>query len=248
MDKSMRQFFIALNFLTRIPSPVKGDVSQREIGQSILFYPLVGIVIGGILYLLAHFLLFFSTDFPSELLAAIILSVWVLITGGLHLDGLSDSADAWVGGLEGRDKTLSILKDPNCGPMGVVIIVLVLLLKWTALSYLLKNDMSAFLIVVPMLSRSLILSLFMTTLYVRESGLGSAFLEDLPEETHLWSVLLGTVLLYWLFASFFSLLLVILALVGLRALMIHRIGGMTGDTIGAAVEISEAVALIALVF
>ena len=210
MKKFMRQFFIALNFLTQIPSPVKGEVSQSEIGQSMLFYPLVGAVIGGVLYLLTHILLFFSTDFPPELLAAIVLSVWVLITGGLHLDGLSDSADAWIGGLEGRDKTLTIMKDPNCGPMGVVIIVLVLLLKWTALSYLLKNDLSAFLIVVPMLSRSLILSLFMTTLYVRESGLGTAFIEDMPPEAHLWTALLGSALVYWLFASFFSLFTVIL--------------------------------------
>lgn len=247
MTGQLRSFFIALNFLTRIPSPVKGDVSQQDIGQSIVYYPVVGLLLGLLLFVLVQSSLFLITDFPSELLAAIILTVWVLITGALHLDGLADSADAWIGGMNNRDRTLEIMKDPNCGPSAVVAIVLTLLLKWTALTYLLKTGNSAFLIVVPMLSRSVIISLFMTTLYVRDSGLGSAFLEFMPEEARLWGVLLVSAIVYWLLASLVSLILVIIVVMALRSLMLRRIGGMTGDTVGATVEITEAVALVALV-
>ena len=245
---NLRSFYIALSFLTRIPTPIKGDVTQSQIGLSIVFYPLVGALIGLIFFLITQITLFFSTDFSSDVLAAVLLIVWVLITGGLHLDGLADSADAWIGGLNDRERTLEIMKDPYCGPIAVAVIVLVLLLKWAALSQLLKTDSSAFLIVVPMLSRSVIIVLFMTTVYVRDSGLGTAFLDYMPEEKILWSVLLVSAVCYLIFGGLFSMILVALSVVALRIMMIKRIGGMTGDTLGASVEIAEAVALLGLVF
>jgi adenosylcobinamide-GDP ribazoletransferase len=247
MDTHLRLFYIAMNFLTRIPLPIQGEVEQKEIGHSIAYYPLVGLVIGLLLYVLAQILYFMSADFSHEVLAAILLTVWVLVTGGLHLDGLADSADAWFGGQNDRDLSLDIMKDPNCGPMGVTLIVLTLLLKWTAISYLLKADQLAFLLVVPMLSRGVILSLFMTTIYVRDSGLGSAFIEFLPDESQLGGILIGCGIIYIIFGSFLSLLLAIVAVIGIRKLMMDRIGGMTGDTLGATVELVEAVALLALV-
>lgn len=245
---NLRSFFIALSFLTRIPTPLKDDVTQEQIGKSIVFYPLVGALIGLIFFLISQFILFFSTDFSSDVLAALLLIVWVLITGGLHLDGLADSADAWIGGLNDRERTLEIMKDPYCGPIAVAIVVLLLLLKWVALSELIKADHYAFLIVVPMLSRGIVIILFMTTLYVRDSGLGSAFLEYMNEEKTLWSVLLICAISYLIFGGFISLFLVALSVIMMRTMMIKRIGGMTGDTLGATVEISEAVALLGLVF
>ena len=248
MDKQLRSFYIAVSFLTRIATPLKGNVTQKQIGESIVFYPLVGALMGLTLYFITHTLLFFSGDFPSEVLAAVLLTVWVLMTGGLHLDGLADSADAWIGGLNDRDRTLEIMKDPYCGPIGTAVVVLVLLLKWTALSVLLNNDQSAFLIVLPMLSRSLIIVLFMTTVYVRDSGLGTALLEHMPDESILWSTLLLSAVTYFIFASIFSMILVAIAVIALRSMMNKRIGGMTGDTLGAIVEIAEAAALVGLVF
>ena len=245
---NLRSFYIALSFLTRIPTPIKGDVTQSQIGQSIVFYPLFGALFGVIFFLISQITLFFSTDISSDVLAAVLLIVWVLITGGLHLDGLADSADAWIGGQNDRERTLEIMKDPYCGPIAVAVIVLVLLLKWVALSQLLKTDYSAFLIVVPMLSRSVIIVLFMTTVYVRDSGLGTAFLDYMPEEKILWSVLFVSAICYLIFGGVFSMILVALSVVVLRIMMIKRIGGMTGDTLGASVEIAEAVALLGLVF
>lgn len=248
MHRNLRSFYIALSFLTRIATPVKGDVTQKEIGESIIYYPVVGALMGLTFYIITNSILFFSTDFSSDVLAAILLTIWVLVTGGLHLDGLADSADAWIGGLNNRDRTLEIMKDPYCGPIGVAVIVLVLLLKWTALSHLLKTDQSAFLIVLPMLSRSIIIVMFMTTVYVRNSGLGTALLDYMPNEAILWSVLFVSAAAYFIFASLFSMLLAVIIVIALRMMMIQRIGGMTGDTLGATVEITEAVALAGLVF
>lgn len=248
IEKNRRAFYIALSFLTRIKTPLKGDVTQSQIGQSIIFYPLVGALIGFVFFLMTEFILFFSSDFPSDVLAAIILIVWVLITGGLHIDGLADSADAWVGGLNDRDRTLDIMKDPYCGPIAVAVIILLLLLKWVTLSHLLKTDQSAFLIVVPMLSRSVVIILFMTTTYVRDSGLGTAFLDSMPKENILWSSLLLSAFLYLIFGSILSLILVLVTVLALRMMMIQRLGGMTGDTLGATVEIAESAALLGLIF
>jgi len=248
MNNHLRSFFIALSFLTRIPVPLTGNVTQKQIGDSIVFYPVVGFMMGLSFYLIAQLIGFFSTDFSTDVLAAILVTLWVLITGGLHIDGLADSADAWIGGLNDRERTLEIMKDPYCGPIGVAVIVLVLLLKWTAISHLLKTDQTAFLIVLPMLSRSVIIVLFMSTVYVRESGLGTALLEYMPKEKILLPLLLLNALIYIIFASLLSLLLVVITIIALRILMIQRIGGMTGDTMGASIEIAEAVALVGLVF
>ncbi len=248
MIYSLRTFYIALSFLTQIPVPIKGSVSQKEMASAIVFYPLVGVIIGLSCFLLGEFIVFFSSDFPSGVLAAILLSVWVILTGGLHLDGLADSADAWVGGLNDQKRTLEIMKDPYCGPMGVVAVVLVLLLKWSALSYLLNTGNTAFLIVLPMLSRTIIIVLFMSTVYVRDSGLGSALLEFLPTENILWPIILLSLLVYIIFANVWSFCLLAISVFLLRSMMIKRIGGMTGDTLGAIIEIAEAVALLGLVF
>ncbi len=94
----MQAFLIALQFLTRLPVPAGGEYSPERVGRSLAWYPLVGLLIGLLLWL-ADWLL------PGQaplLTAAVLLTLWVGLTGALHLDGLADSADAWVGGLGNR--------------------------------------------------------------------------------------------------------------------------------------------------
>ncbi|MGR9115798.1 MAG: adenosylcobinamide-GDP ribazoletransferase, partial [Gammaproteobacteria bacterium] len=131
----MYAFALALQFLTRIPVPLHFTATDRQLGLSVLFYPLVGLMIGSVLWLLN---LGFG-EMSVELKAALILTCWVWLSGGLHLDGLADCADAWVGGLGSRERSLEIMKDPAAGPSAVVVLVLVLLLKWTALAAVLEN-------------------------------------------------------------------------------------------------------------
>ena len=93
---------IALQFLTRLPVRLPGMPEPEQIGRSLLWYPLVGVLLGGLLLAL-HGLL---GDTPALLQAAILLAVWVGLSGGLHLDGLADTADAWIGGHGDRQRTL----------------------------------------------------------------------------------------------------------------------------------------------
>jgi len=116
-------FLIAISFLTRMPVKLNQEIKPGDVGQSLLYYPLVGLLIGLILYLTLILIQFISASMSVDVIAAVVLIVWVLITGGLHLDGLADSADAWAGGLGSQQKTLDIMKDPYCGPIGVTVIV-----------------------------------------------------------------------------------------------------------------------------
>ncbi len=241
-----RSFLIALQFLTCIPVALKNQPTEQEIGHSLAYYPLVGMLLGIILIGLGWLLSGFPTPWIN---AAIVLTVWVLLTGGLHLDGLSDSADAWVGGMGDHDKTLDIMKDPNCGPMGVIAIVLVMLLKITALHALIQVGAWAVLLASIILARTMLVLLFLTTHYARNIGLGACLAAHHPRRWCI-AIVIAVLLCITLFIQngYVFMLVILTMFLFLRYIMLKRIGGTTGDTAGALVEISEVIALLTGIF
>lgn len=213
-----------------------------------LWYPFVGALIAVILISI----IMLSSSQDPMLVAAVILAIWVMITGGLHLDGLADSADAWVGSHGDKQRALEIMKDPQAGPVAVIMLVLILIIKFAALHSLIKqpDDGIWLLMLSPVLARCVPMLLFLTTPYVREQGLGSAMAKYLPQKSA-WAVLLLTALVVITLSGIIKgiiLLSAVLLLVWfLRYLMLKNIDGMTGDTIGASIEIIEVVALLVLV-
>ncbi len=238
-----RPFLIALQFLTRLPVPTGVAPEPQELGRSLLWYPLVGFLIGLCLALLAEGL----ADAPSLLRAALLLCAWVYVTGGMHLDGLADSADAWAGGLGDRERMLAIMKDPAAGPAGVVAVVVVLLVKLAALEALVSRGAWEPLLLVPGLARSKLPLLFLTTPYVRPRGLGSALAAHLPRRAAAPVIGLSAVAAIVVGGGAGVLLVLTGASVFLafRAWMLRLLGGATGDTAGALVEISEVTGLLA---
>lgn len=233
----MLPFWIALQFLSSLPIRLPGMPTPQELGRSLLFYPLVGLLFGGLLWALNGLLL----GTPALLHAALLLSVWVMLSGGLHLDGLADSADAWLGGFGDRERTLSIMKDPRSGPIAVVTLVLVLLLKFTALLALIEQHSMAGLILAPLIGRGALLGVFLNTPYVRAGGLGQALADHLPRKTGqqvlLLSVLACVLIGGW--SGVVALVLAALMFFWLRQVMLRRLGGTTGDTAGALLELLE---------
>jgi adenosylcobinamide-GDP ribazoletransferase len=228
-----RHFLLALSFLTRIPVPNLGKLEAPDFARAALFYPLVGLLIGALLCL--PLLLFPHAQ--ALLLAAMLVVLWAMLTGGLHLDGLADSADAWLGGFGDVEKTHRILKDPLVGAAGVIALVGVLLLKFAALAVILENGHWWAILLAPAVGRTLILLLFLTTPYVRAGGLASAVTEHLPREPAIWITVITFAV-----AMLFSVQGLCAALLGfglLRRMMLQRIQGCTGDTAGASVEIGE---------
>jgi adenosylcobinamide-GDP ribazoletransferase len=234
----MHSLLLALQFLTRIPLPFCFEPSERQSGQSVLFYPLVGLLIGLMLVLALGLL---GTGQP-ELNAAMLLLLWVGITGGLHLDGLADCADAWAGGMGSPERSLAIMKDPAAGPIAVIWLILVLMVKWSALVEIVKQSDAEALLMIPMLGRLAIMALMLTAPYVRPGGLGEKMIVNLPVTPARLSLVAWLICALW-FTGWMPVLVALLVWLAIRYLALRRLGGVTGDVYGAAVELTEAAVL-----
>lgn len=239
----LRPFWVALRFLTVLPAPAAAAATPVEQGRSLVHYPTVGLLLGAVLAVLGGIV----QTAPAWVGAAILLVVWVGLTGALHLDGLADSADAWLGGLGDRTRTLEIMRDPYCGTLAVVALVLLLLAKLAALMPLVADGDWRVLLAVPLLGRAALVWLLLYTPYVRPDGIGSELAAHLPRGASLVAgsvalvvaaVLLGAAALPTLLSAAAALLL-------MRRAMLRRLGGTTGDTAGALVEVVETAALLA---
>lgn len=239
VNKTLFLLLIALQFLTKLPVNLPRIPTPQENAVSALYYPLVGFIIGVILWTVAVYV-------PIGIVAKSVLLtlLWLWLTGGLHLDGLADTVDGFVGGYGDKERTLDIMKDPHIGAMGVMAIVGAILLKFAFIIEILaiKNlEILDILILSPILGRVMILWLLLSTPYIRKNGLGSALSAYLPKK------LAVTVLILSLFVVVvLPMKMAIIVLIGFFVLGFYltswfkkRIGGITGDTIGASVEITE---------
>ena len=234
MSLHFRALMVAIQFLTRIPVPPMSAPTNGDLSRAALYYPAVGLLVGVLLTIIASLL-----DAGEALLvSALLLTVWITITGALHLDGLADSADAWMGGLGNLQKTHAILKDPLVGAAGLVSVICIMLLKYSALYVLIDQKHYIIIMLAPVLGRAMILLLFTTTDYVRQQGLAADVIAGLNGRAALIGLIPLMVIAAWFSCP--GLLISLLVFVALRRMMINRLGGCTGDTAGASVEIIEA--------
>ena len=240
----MLPFWIALQFLSSLPIRLPGMPTPQESGRSLLYYPAVGLLFGVLLMAMDHLL----DGAPTLLHAALLLAAWVMLSGGLHLDGLADSADAWLGGFGDRERTLTIMKDPRSGPIAVVTLVVVLLLKYSAVVALIETHHGVGLLLAPVIGRAAMLALFLNTPYVRAGGLGQALADHLPRKSGM-RVLAAVALVCVLIGGGPAAWVLVVAAGGffwLRRVMMRRLGGSTGDTAGAMLELLETLVLVTL--
>ncbi|MGR8930918.1 MAG: adenosylcobinamide-GDP ribazoletransferase [Gammaproteobacteria bacterium] len=238
----MDSLLVALQFLTRLPISRQLNADDETLGSSVLYYPLVGFVIGVLLNVLA---LVFSAA-PEMVAATLVLCGWVWLTGGLHLDGLADCADAFVGGLGDRQRSLQIMKDPSAGPIAVVALILLLLLKWCAIVVLIQQNNLHFLMLAPLLGRCAILLLMLSTPYVSPQGIAERLIQYMPI-TEVRQVVIASLIFSGFIIGWFNVLLVGALVLSIRAIAVERLGGSTGDVYGAAVELVETVAMLTAV-
>jgi len=237
----MRGFLIALTFFTRIPLPVPQDITAEEFTRSYRFYPLVGLIIGLLLWILAKALIPY---YPPLVLGALLLGAELMLTGGIHVDGFMDSMDGLLSA-RSPERILEIMKDSRVGAHASMAVVGLLLLKFALLASLTPSTL-ALLIVMPMLSRWVFQIGVIGFPYARSQGLGKGFHEASKWITFLLSggVICGI--------SFFLLGLAGPLAFGVSAvvitLMASRIsallGGLTGDLYGAFIELSEVICLL----
>ncbi len=235
----MRRLALAFGFLTRLPVPQSRAFDAEELARSAVWFPLVGLVVGGLV--LAGWSLGASQPWLAALLGVL---VWVLVTGGLHLDGAADLADALGAAHRDPARFQAVLKDAHIGSFGVIALVLILLTKWVGLG-LIDARQAAILVLAPAWARlgALVWSHWLPPL---NRGLGERFS---------WQVAPAALLAWALALSLLSLLLAttgfwLAAVVGILAWGAYlrgRLGGMNGDCLGAGVEYLECGLLLAAV-
>ncbi len=235
-------FLIALRFLTILPVPLRREMTDKDIGQSLPFFPVVGLLLGGILYGLYCGLILIL---PPSVVAALMVAALAGLTGAHHLDGLGDTFDG-MGTGKSREERLAIMSDPHTGTFGVVAVALVLLLKYVALA---SAPALAGLLLMTVLSRWMMVYALFAFPYARKSGMGLAFKQGSNRQR----LAIATVIA--LAASFIILRWWGLVLAAALWLVVYciarwfssRLGGLTGDTYGAINEMSEVLVLIFLV-
>jgi adenosylcobinamide-GDP ribazoletransferase len=243
----MTAFLAALRFLTILPlgGPVKVDSALFVRSSS--YYPLVGLVMGGLLwgfYRLATIVL------PAESAVGLLLSFWVVLSGALHLDGLGDTLDGCYGGRNPSDR-LRIMKDVHLGTMGIVGIVLLLLLKFVAIKEMLFfSSLRHWLILIPMAGRWAPVFLAACWPYARaEGGLGRDLVQEMGKKELFWATIIawGITIGFtgWLGLGFMAVQL-IWSLAG-GWFFSRKLGGVTGDTMGATIETAELLGILFIV-
>ncbi len=244
--REWRALACAMQFLTRLPVATRTLFDNRDYANSLAWYPVVAMVLGGLLWLFGLMLAepLSAGHLSSALVAAILLAVWVLLTGALHLDGVADCADAWVGGFGDREKTFQILKDPRSGPIAVVVLVLLLLVKWAALDLLLSSQQWSTIWLIPVLARGAMPYIFWRLDYVSASGLGSSLVAGLSSRRILLSLLFVAVTTVVALAAQPQLLMLFAAVAILvylwwKRACYQKLGGFNGDCAGALVEFVE---------
>lgn len=236
---------IALQFLTAIPVKVSGEIGSKEFGRAMAWFPAVGLFLGGVLALAD---LATRAFLPPAVSAAIVLALWVLLTGALHLDGLMDCCD---GLLAARDpeKRLAILRDTHMGAFAVVGAICALLIKFALLLEFPASGRTAALLAVPALARAAMVYAARAHPYARPGpGLGQLFRDGLSwRQVAMAAAAAIAVALMALGVAGLALVAAVWLMTAIIAWWVQRrIPGLTGDVYGAINELTEIGALLFL--
>ena len=229
---------LALQFLTRIPTPTIPDFQPGLLAQAVGWFPLVGLVIGSALLGTA----FAAAHIDPWLAAISCLALWAAITGGLHLDGLADMADGLGAAHRDPARFLAVLKDPHLGSFGVLSLVIQALSKLVLLMLLIRQQQWAALLLIPAWARSGVF--YWQTLPALAPGMAEQFAWRSHRYLALGWCLILLAASYWLAPA---LLIAPLLLLGYRQWLHAKLGGVTGDCLGAGIEISESALLLVCV-
>jgi len=233
----IRRFFVAIQFLTRLPVPRALNSSETDIGKASAFFPLIGVIVGG-----GGALVFVGMQrilpLPASVLCAIVFAT--LITNGFHEDGLADSFDGFGGGWT-KDSVLEIMRDSRIGTYGTLALIFVVLGKLVFLSSLPQGQIWRWLIVAHTAARWTILPLCAWLPYARVEGQGKLVAKQVGvlEITTGTVTLLLVILLLPSQAMFAALLVTTLVTLVSGLYFRARLQGITGDCLGAANQLTE---------
>lgn len=245
MRAIVNDLFNAFGLLTRLPLPAGHSDGVRNFSRSVWAYPLVGGVVGAI-----GALVWFAgqlTGLGVALSAGLAVATQVLVTGALHEDGLADFADS-MGGGHSRERILEIMRDSRIGTYGVLALILILGLRWGGIADLPLHQLLAGLICAGLLGRLAIVLLLALLSPARSDGLGQTVAS--PPVGAIAAATLFSVAIVFLHLPLITGILIFAVMVATSTIVAllakRRIGGYTGDVLGAGEQVTEAAVLLVL--
>jgi adenosylcobinamide-GDP ribazoletransferase len=237
----MKPLVAAFAFLTRLPV-WRGPLRDADLGRAVSFFPLVGLVLGFGLTGAAAAL---AGHLSPWLVAVLLATLLAALTGGLHLDGLADVFDALGGGRGDRARMLAIMRDSRIGAHGATALTLLLLAKVAALAQAAERHDLLALLAFPTIARWLVALLIVVFPYARAEGLGRAFNGEAGRVQVAVATGIAVVVVAVLGPGLILPALGAAAVVAVFAFWLYRrLGGLTGDVYGAAVELGEVAMLV----
>lgn len=238
-DKMIKGLIVALQFLTRLPVNIPVDFNGENIRKSTFYFPFVGLLLG----LIGIIPYIFLSPFNINIASFITVLMLIILTGGLHLDGLSDTADGFFSNRD-KERTLEIMKDSRIGAFGVLSLILIILFKYVLISNIEFNLPVAVALSMGN-SRLIVLLQIAFKKVARPGGLGDMVNKSQPK-----SYIISSIILYLLGIIFIDIIYIVplvFAFVIGELVSIYtykKIGGFTGDVYGATIELTEAASLL----
>ncbi len=241
----LRPLSAAFGLLTRLPLTC-GAASDDDLGRAAMFFPVVGFALGIFLAILAVMI---GQRLPAALVAVAIVGCLAALTGGLHLDGLADVFDGLGGAHGDRERALAIMRDSRIGAHGAVSLMLAVLAKAVALSALVERQTVWPIVLFPAAARWAAVFLVGFFPYVRAEGLGKAFHAGASLREAGWATAFIAAL-GWCCgrACLIPMTVAVAAALAFGVWMQRRLGGLTGDVYGAAIELAEVAFLSAAIW
>ncbi|MCX7920429.1 MAG: adenosylcobinamide-GDP ribazoletransferase [Clostridia bacterium] len=238
----IKRFLLMIQFLTAIPLPISLDVKNEDFGKGLVFAPVIGIILGA---LLAGSFYALSFVFPPYAASVVVMIVYIVLTGGLHLDGLGDTFDGLFSNRP-KERILEIMRDSRVGTNAVLAIVSVILLNVSLLSSFSVGYLPYVLLLMPVAGRIGSLIGSGISVYARSSeGLGKSFIDYCGAK----EIAVGTVIYFGMFFGVLGVMGIVIACfpvvsaVVLTKFFSRKIGGATGDILGAVCELNQTVFL-----
>lgn len=246
MKNIFEQLIILTKFMTRIPIPIKVDYDPKKLGKSIKFFPFVGLIIGFILYYTSVILVKFSKN--NLINALIVIVIELMVVGIIHIDGLCDTFDGLFSYRE-KEKMLEIMKDSRIGTNGAIILVLYFIAKILFISEIFSINLK-YLIIYPVLARLATPVNAAFSDYARKNGMSNFIISQNSAFEGIFSIILAAALSFLIFSfkGFELFLGAFLFIIFFMQFVKKKISGVTGDTMGAALELTAIFVLFLAIF
>ena len=237
----MKRLILLIQFLTRIPINLKLDVTREDLKKSIIYFPVVGYLIG---LILTYFYKISILYFDKTIIAFLIVTFEILITGGLHMDGLSDTFDGIYSGRK-KDEIIEIMKDSNIGTFGALSMIILVIFKFLLILKINEN-LFVVLLMMPVFSRMCTIIASKIGKYPKETGMGDIFIGQVNNKQLAISMLFTFSFVIFNYKIYTFFIVNVIFTLWYVKYISKRIDGITGDTLGALVELNEIIFLLAI--